>query len=259
MTIAATQYPLIGVQPVGNSTVIGVEVATATSGYVPLIPLGTKITVTDPFFGYQELVRLSVPVSTALYPGTLSKLDVSWGYVAVPNTANTGFSVAASLNNVPSNATFVQYAWFVTGGRFVFNSTASVAVTVAIGVAAAGQAGANAAGKQLLNTNVTLAATGTVVKTSVQTQNGSPFLRLTSNSDGLFVGQALTGTGIPASTSIGSIDATGLIVGMVAVGTTTAQNATATGGVTVTATNNDATRFWNTVAFSNAFVQGAIT
>ena len=214
----------------------------------------------DPFYGGQELIRLKFPLGGAvIFVGTLSKVDPTYSFLALPNTANTGFNFAATLNHVPVNASFDQFGWAVIGGKFVINSTASVAVTVAIGIAAAGQAGANAAGKQLLGTNVTLAATGTVVKTSTQTQSGSPNLRLTTNSDGLFVGGAITGTGIPAGTSIGAIDATGLVLSMVATGTTTAVNATATGSVTVTQTNNDATRFWNTVTMNRPLAQGAIT
>ena len=49
MTIAATQFPLIGVQPASNSSLLGIEVSTATTGYVPLIPIGTIITVNDPY------------------------------------------------------------------------------------------------------------------------------------------------------------------------------------------------------------------
>jgi hypothetical protein len=258
MTIAAPQYPLIGVQPAGNSSAIGVEVASATSGYVPLIPVGTIAVFNDPYWGGLECIRLSVPASTAVRVGTLSTLTNTFGFVAVPNTANLGQSVAASLNDIPSNATYVQYAWFVIGGRYPLLSGASVAADTAFGITAAGSVGAIAAGKEILNARIQLAATTTVVKTNVNAVSGSPTIRV-SNSDGWFVGLAITGTGIPASTSIGSIDASGTLVGMVQTGTTTAQNATATGSVSVTGTYNDATRFWNVATMQRPFAQGAIT
>lgn len=258
MTTAAVSYPLIGAQAVSNSSVVSVEVATATSGYVPLIPVGAVVGFIDPYWGGIEAIRLSIPVSTAVRVGTMSTITATGSYVAVPNTANLGQSVAVCMSDVPSNATFVQYAWFAVGGRFVINSTASVAADTAFGIAAAGQAGALAAGKQLLNARVQVAATTTVVKANTVTQSGSPFIRVT-NSDGWFVGVALTGTGIPASTSVGSISSDGLTVGMVSTGTTTAQNATATGAISATGTYNDATRFWNVATFDRPFAQGAIT
>lgn len=258
MTMAATQYPLIGVQPACNSTAIGVEVANTTAGYVPLIPIGTIIKANDPYWSDMELVRLQIPAaSAAIYPGTISILSANYGFSAVPNTANQGATLCVSLNNIPVNAGFVQYAWFVLGGRYVFNSIASVAPAAQIGIAAVGQAGANTAGKEILNANVVIAATNTVVKPT-NLRNGFPNITV-SNSDGWFVGLALSGTGIPAGTSIGAIDAAGFVVTMVATGTTTPVTATVTGLQTITATYNDGVRFWNVVAVSRSFAQGAIT
>lgn len=257
MTQAATQYPVIGSQPFGNSSLNGVEVAQG-SGYIPLIAVGTKATFNDPFWGSLDCIRLSVPVSTVVRVGEISTVTNTFGFVAVPNTANLGQNLAVAINAVPSDATNVQYAWFAYSGRYPVFSSASVAANTAFGIVAAGQAGALAAGKQLLGARVQAAATTTVVKANTVTQSGSPTIRV-SNSDGWFVGAALSGTGIPASTSIGSISPDGTVVGMVAAGTTTAQNATATGAVSVTATYNDATRFWNVATFQSIFAQGAIT
>ena len=258
MTTAAAISPLVGVQPFSNSSLIAVEVATSATGYQPLIPLGEMTDFVDPYWGGVRCIRLSIPVSTAVLVGNLSTVTSAFGYVAVPNTANLGQNVAVAANSIPSNATFVQYAWFVVSGKYPVLSTASVAADTALGIAAAGQAGAISAGKQLLSSRVQIAATTTVVKANTLTVNGSPNLRV-SNSDGWFVGLALTGTGIPASTAIGSISADGTIIGMVSTGTTTAQNATATGAVSVTGTYNDATRFWNVATFGNMFAQGQIT
>ena len=258
MTTAAPQYPLLGVQPAGNSSVIGVEVASAASGYVPLIPVGTIVVFNDPYWNGIEVIRLQVPTSTAVRVGTLSTLTNTYGFVAVPNTALLGQSVAMSLNDIPSNASFVQYAWFVIAGRYPVLSTASVAADTAFGITGAGTVGANTAGKEILNARIQLASTATVVKANTNTTSGSPTIRV-SNTDGWFVGAALSGTGIPASTCIGSIDASGTIVGMVQTGTTTAQNATATGSVSVTATYNDGTRHWNVATMQRPFAQGAIT
>jgi hypothetical protein len=258
MTTAAVQYPLIGAQAVTNSSGVSVEVATATSGYVPLIPVGTIVAFNDPYWGGIEAIRLSIPVSTAVRVGTASTLTATASFVALPNTANLGQSTAFCMSDVPSNATFVQYAWFAIAGRFPALSGASVAADTAVGITGAGSLGANSAGKQILNARVQVAATTTVVKANAVTQNGSPFLKV-SNSDGWFVGVALTGTGIPASTSVGAIDSSGTLVTMYQTGTTTVQNATATGAISATGTYNDATRFWNVLTFDRPFAQGAIT
>lgn len=257
MTQAATSYPVVGAQPLGNSSLNGVEVASG-SGYVPLVPVGTHASFNDPYWGSLECVRLSIPVSTAVRVGELSTVTNTFGFVAVPNSANLGQNLAVAINAVPSDASNVQYAWFAISGRFPVFSTASVAANTAFGITAAGQVGANSAGKQILGARIQAAATTTVAKTNTVTQSGSPFIRV-SNSDGWFVGAALSGTGIPASTSVGSISPDGTLVGMVQSGTTTAQNATATGAVTVTATYNDGTRFWNVATFQALFAQGAIT
>ena len=249
MTTAATQYPLIGSQPVSNYF---------TPDTVQRHPLGTQIDFVDPYWGGGTAVYLAVPTSISFLVGEVVYADVANNAVDVPNTANLGFPLLVSLNAVAANASQVQYSWFLGAGTFVAKSGASVAAAAAIGITAAGTLGANSAGKQVLNARVEAPATTTVVKTNVATQNGSPLLRV-SNSDGWFVGMALSGTGIPASTTVGSISSDGRTVGMVQTGTTTAQNATATGGVSVTGTYNDGTRFWNVLDFNAPFAQGAIT
>lgn len=258
MTTASSLNTYIGAQPFSNSSGIAVEVAQTATGYVPLVPLGTIATFIDPFWGGLDVIRLSIPVATAVRVGQLSTLTATNSYVAVPNTANLGQSVALCASDVTTNATFVQYAWFVIAGRFPVYATASVAADTAFGLTAAGQVGANSAGKQILNARIQLPATTTVIKTNTQTQSGTPFLRVT-NTDGWFEGMALSGTGIPATTSVGEIDSSGTMVTMVQSGTTTVQNATATGSVSVTGTYNDATRFWNVATLQRPLAQGAIT
>lgn len=256
MTQAASLNGLIGNPPFSNSFALGVEVADVTSGYTPKIALGTIATFQDPYWGSLECVRLSIPTSTAVRVGQLSTLTSSYGFVSVPNTANLGQPVAVCSVDVPSNATYVQYAWFVLAGKFPVLSGASVAADTAFGITAAGQAGAIANGKQLLNGRVQVAATTTVVKTATL-QSGSPYIKV-SNPDGWFVGMALSGTGIPATTAVGAISADGTTITMVDTGTTTTDNATSSGSVSVTGTYNDGTRYWNVAVFDRMFAQGQI-
>lgn len=249
MTTAATQFPLIGSQPVGNFFQ-----PDSTQRH----PLGAAIEFVDPYWGGGQAVYLGVAPGTSFLVGTSVYADPSNNAVALPNAANQGFPVLFSLNNVQANASATQYSWFLASGTAPVLSTASVAAGAPIGITGVGTLGANSAGKQIVNARVELPATNTVVKANVQTTNNSPLLRV-SNSDGWFVGMALSGTGIPASTVVGAISPDGRTVTMFQTGTTTVQNATATGSVSVTGTYNDGTRFWNVLDFNAPFAQGAIT
>lgn len=252
MTAAATLTPTLGHQPIGNFST-AVEVAQSATGYVPLTPQpGTIMTPIDPYWGGQEVIRLRVPANTAaVLVGTAVVWNNTFTAAVAPNTANLGQPLGFAVNAVPLNAGFDQYAWFYIGGTFPALSNASVAANTATGIAAAGQLGANTAGKQVLNARVQAAATTTVVKANTNVQAGSPTLRV-SNSDGWFVGAYLSGTGIPAATTILSIDTSGTTVVMSA-------SATITGSASVTATYNNATVFYNVLTANRPFAQGAIT
>lgn len=251
MTSAATIAPTVGSQPIGNSNT-NVEVAQSASGYVPLVPLGTIQSLVDPYWGGGEVIRLRVPAGTAAIPvGGAAVCTTAFGYVAAPNTANLGQPVYFAVNAVPLNASFDQYAWFYIGGTFPVYSSASVAASAAIGIVAAGQLGANSAGKQILSAKVNAPATTTVVKANCSTRSGSPIVQV-PNTDGWFIGLTVTGTGIPATTTVTAIDASGTLV-------TLSNNATATGSASLTGTYTSGALFWNVVTASRPFAQGAIT
>lgn len=241
MTTAASQYPLIGSQPVGNFF---------TPDNIQRHPLGAIVTFDDPYWGGGEAIYLAIPTSVAFKVGEVVYWDVGYNAIDIPNTANLGFPIALALNANASNATQVQYGWFQISGEGLALSGASVAAAAAIGITAAGKLGANSAGKQILNVRVAAPATTTVVKANVQVQAGSPIIR-PFNTDGWFVGMAVTGTGIPASTTVTAIDT--------ARGVTMSANATATGSVSVTGTYNDGTNFWNVLTMNGPNAQGAIT
>lgn len=241
MTTAASSWPQLGTQPVGNFFV---------PDNVQRQKLGATLAVVDPFYGGQELIYLAVPTSTALKVGHAVTWDNTNNIIALPNTANQGFPVAFSLNAVASDAANVQYSWFLIEGQTLCWSSASVAAGAQIGIVAAGQLGANSAGKEILGARVTAAATTTVVKANTLTQSGSPVIT-PSNTDGWFVGMAITGTGIAASSVITAIGELNKV--------TLNNNATATGSVSVTGTRNDGTNFWNLVAIDRPQAQGAIT
>jgi hypothetical protein len=242
MTTAASAFPLIGSQPVGNFFA-----PDTTQRH----PLGSVITFNDPFWGGGEAIYLQMPVSTAFTVGAVLAYDTATSFVAtaVANTAILGKPLAFLMNAVASNAS-AQFAWAQISGQGPVFSGASVAANTAIGITAAGQAGANSAGKQITNCRVTKPATTTVIKANTVTQNGSPIIKV-STTDGWFVGVSVSGTGITTSL-ITVIDPDNRTV-------TLASNSTATGSVSATGTYNDATNFFNICTFDRPFAQGAIT
>jgi hypothetical protein len=241
MTTAASAFPLIGSQAVGNFFV---------PDTIQRHPLGSVISFNDPFWGGGEAIYLQMPTSTALRVGQILSYDTATSFVAasVANTAGMGKSVAFLMNSVASNAS-AQFAWCQISGQCPVYSSASVAADTLFGIVAAGQAGAVANGKQLLNARVTKPATTTVVKANTQTQNGSAILKV-SNTDGWFVGVSVSGTGITTSL-ITAIDPDNRTV-------TLASNSSATGSVSATGTYNDATTFFNVVTCDRPFAQGQI-
>jgi len=243
MTTAASSWPQLGTQPVGNFFI-----PDTTQRH----KLGATLSVVDPYYGGQEMIYLAIPASTALNVGHAVTWDINNQIVALPNTAGQGVPVALALNAVASNAS-VQYSWFVIEGQTLAWSNASVAAAALIGVVAAGQLGAVANGKEILNARVAAAATTTVAKANTYTQSGSTLLRCSqAGTDGWFVGMALSGTGIAASTTITAIDTDNRTVTM-------NNAATATGSVTVTGTRNDGTNFFNVVTIDRPFAQGQVT
>lgn len=246
MTTAASIYPLAGTRYAGNANNttdggISVELSTGT-GYVPLIPLGTIITVNDPYWGTQELIRLQAPASTVANVGTVWTYDANWLAAAVAVSTNLNQPCAVAMSYTPSTAT-AQYVWAIIGGRApVLASAAFASGAPAYISATAGKIFTTATtGREIGTMRSVAAATATVAKANTTTVNGSAVLKV-SNTNGWFVGVALSGTGIPTATII-AIDPDDRTVTMSA-------NATASGSVTVTGTYNDSTLFWPTCIFS---------
>lgn len=230
------------------------------SGYVPLagevghgpvsdifavdttqrFPLGMAVDAFDEYFGWGRFIYLKAAATQV--PGTVVYWDEAFLATGVPNTANLGIPVAVARQNMSAN----YYGWYQIEGNCPLKVTASVATGVAIGITGVGTAGTNAAGKQLLGVRVHQASTYAITKAAARTLNGSKVIKVPSVS-GLFVGLALSGTGVAAGT-IASIDAGANEI-------TSTANSTATGTITLTATY---TGF--VLAGINApFAQGAIT
>jgi hypothetical protein len=165
-----------------------------------------------------------------------------------PNTANLGRGVFVYQGNVALAAG--QYGWFMDSGLTPINGTASVAADTTYGITAAGQVGANSAGKQILNSRVVTPASQTVVSAG-QGLAADTRINLAST-QGFFVGGYLSGTGVGAAAIVTFIDPLGTYV-LASV----ANSAAISGNVTIT--YNNATIFYNVAQLDRALAQGAIT
>ena len=216
---------------------------------------GILMQAQDPWWGGGEFVwaRATAAIRAqglcTLTPVFDSALQ-SWRYDAteVPNTANLGRPLCVAMGSFSGAGV---YGWFMIAGVTPVNCSANVAADTTFGITAAGQAGANSAGKQILNARVMAPGTTTVAKAGCVAANGTNVLQV-PNSDGWFVGVFLSGTGVAAGTVITSIDPSGRFVGLSA-------NTTAQVNGTVTATYNNATIHFNVAHLNRPFAQGAIT
>lgn len=189
-----------------------------------------------------------VCVFTPVWDATNFRL--TYNATEVPNTANLGRELGINVSGQALASG--QFAWFLVSGQCPVNCNASVAADTTFGIAAAGQGGANTAGKQIVNARVVTAATNTVVK-AAQGLNGSNQINFPgSNNDGYFVGGALTGTGVGAAALVTFVDPMGAYI------LASVVNSAAING-NVTQTANDATTFYNLATLNRAFAQGAIT
>lgn len=229
-----------------------------TSGYTGIAP-GTVIhaaptdgvitTASVPNWGVCELVYALNTSATTFLPGKVVTMDKNFAIAEVASTAGMGKPVWVTMTNFSAGNVTPQGGWVIRSG--VCPVTFSVAATAgAVYVGTAGNATPTAAnGKQILNAVTLIAASGSFTR-SVTTQTGKSFV-LTGTTAGVFVGQAISGTGIPASSVVSSIDpgGTGVYIGS-AVGTLV--TATASGTVTGTFTHTG----YGIVQIDRPFTQG---
>lgn len=216
--------------------------------------MGTIIQASDPFWGGAEFIYAKASASIRQFGlvSLLATFDSTIGgfkleATEAANVANTGRSVAVAMYAM----TVGQFGWFAVQGNVPINGTATVAAGTTVGIVAAGQIGANSAGKQVLNAVSSAAATTTFAKANCVAPSGSTVLQV-PNSDGWFPGAYLSGTGIQATTTVTAIDPTGRFVTL-----SLATSAAVTG--TITATYNNAAIFYNVVSLNRPCLQGAIT
>jgi hypothetical protein len=199
-------YAVIG-GPIGNQQITPFNLPDTTARQTP----GMIVNAVDPYWGGGEFIYVKAGgtirtqgLCTILQ--TFASGQVVYTATEVPNTANLG----RMLGVAQTSATVGQYLWLQISGVTPVNCQAAVAADTAFGIAAAGQGGANSAGKQILNARVVVASTQTVAKTGCTANSGSTRLLIPS-ADGWFIGAYLSGTGIAALTVVTDIDPSGTI------------------------------------------------
>ena len=215
---------------------------------------GLIVSAVDPYWGGGEFQYVkaggTIPAFGAcVVLPTFNATTLKWEFIAtaVPNTANLGRSAYVAQ----AAATVGQFFWVMLSGVSPVSCSASVTANTTVGITGTGQLGANTAGKQVLNAWCAGAATTTVVKANASGLAGATKIDV-PNTDGLFVGAYLSGTGVGASATISSIDPGGrFIVASVA-------NSALIAG-SVTATYNGGGIFYNVIHMNRPFYQGAIT
>lgn len=228
---------------------------------VPLMALGTLLaaagtqydtTANVANWGACEVMSVSSVQAAAILPGTIVHLDKNFRIAptaAAASEVGLGKAVYVALTNFAIGSVTEQYGWVIVSGICpVLFSVAATAGAVYAGTA--GKATPTAAnGAQLLNAVTLIAAASTFTRTG-KTQSGSSRVKF-PNTGGMYVGQAISGTGIPASSVISAVNPDGVSVDIgSAVGTLV--TATATGSVTVTMTNTG----YGIVQVNRSFVQG---
>lgn len=194
------------------------------------VPLGTMVKAVDNFWGTGTFIYLKS--NATVIKGSLVMWDELYQAALLPSTAGQGFPFGVAMVPAASG----NYFWAQVQGFAILKSTSDVAADVAASVAGAGLAGALAAGKQLLNTRIRKANAATKTVTAI-TQASNGVLYCPNGYDGVFLGAALSGTGIPASTVAAGLDPDGkrIYTGS-AIGTLGDKSSTASGSITLTAT-----------------------
>lgn len=213
--------------------------------------LGLEVDAIDPYWGQGRFVY--VKSNDAILKGSVCVVGTFPTFLAtlVPNTANQGFPVGIAMAPMASGT----FGWLQIAGAAVYKTNATVAADAAVGITAAGILGASSAGKEILNCRNVKAATATTTATA-NTTNGTGVLVCPNGYDGFFLGMALSGTGIPASTVVAKLDPDGrTIYTGSAIGTLGDKNSTATGSITLTGTYTG----FGAGIISRPFAQGRIT
>lgn len=233
-----TVSPVAGHQPIDNQY---------KPDTVQKHPLGYVLEFYDTFFGWQRAVYAKSAAAQVV--GEVVKL--SWATASAASVTPTVTATAADTSIAQGKPVAVakqafsaadQFGWYIISGIAPVASDSALAADAAAFVHAAGRLGATGVGKQVVGLNVLKTSTATVTKANSIVDKGTYNIRVT-NTDGLFIGMPITGTGVGSSAKITNISTDNVITVDVV--------STASGTVTITGTYNDGTIYWNTCLLAN--------
>ena len=193
--------------------------------------IGLQVEATDPYWGYG--VFQYIKSNDAIIKGSLVIVGTFPTFLGtlLPSTASLGAPFGVAMAPMASGT----YGWIQVVGSAVYKTSATVAADAAVGIGTAGMVGAYSTLKGMVNVHNLKAATATTTVTATTT-NATGILQ-TNGYDGFFLGMALSGTGIPASTVVAKLDPDGrTIYTGSAIGTLGDKNSTASGTITLTGT-----------------------
>lgn len=193
--------------------------------------LGLQVEANDPYWGYG--VFQYIKSADAIIKGSLVIVGTMPTFLGtlLPSTASLGAPFGVAMAPMASGV----FGWIQLVGMAVYKTSATVAADATVGIGSAGMVGAYSTLKGMVNVHNLKAATATTTVTAITT-NATGILT-TGGYDGFFIGMALSGTGIPASTVVAKLDPDGrTIYTGSAIATLGDKNSTASGSITLTGT-----------------------
>lgn len=197
-------------------------------------PLGMELDAYDPWWGYARFRY--VKSNGTILKGSLCVVGTAPTHLATltPTTVNLGQEQCVAMAPMASGT----YGWVQTVGNAIYILSATAAADAAVGIhtSAGSLTGTIVAGRGIIGIHHYKAPTATLTWTA-NTTNGTGVIKVPSGYDGAFIGMALSGTGVPASTVVAKLDPDGqTIYTGSAIGTLGDKNSTATGSITLTGT-----------------------
>ncbi len=196
----------------------------------PLPYAGQKLFATDPIFGEAEFI-LAFGLA-GLQVGEMVVIRSNYAVVRAVAGSRGVAAVSMCANTDPT-----ALSWYCIRGQVPARVTAGAINLPLYNTATPGSpSGTVVATDQITGAMSATAVSATVTTKTGNTVNGSPLVQL-PDVNGLYVGQAVTGTGIPGSTTIAAIGYGGLMLGQqgpMANQIQLSANATATGNPTLT-------------------------
>ncbi len=216
----ASVTPVVGTQPFNDWFAVDT---------VQRHALGLRVVAVDNFWGAGTFMYIKS--NDAILKGSAVAWDEVYQGALLPSAVTQGFPFGIAMVPMASGT----FGWIQLEGRAVIKTNATVAADGVLAIAAAGILGATATGKQVLNIRNRISATGTKTFT-VSTLTNSSTLLCAGGYDGAFLGMALSGTGIPASSFVAALDPDGKRIYMGSAIGTVDKLATASGSITLTGT-----------------------